>query len=249
MGNILPDYNNLAVNGVFYRYTPNKITEDDMLVKVQNLNPNGGYIFQETDDWSGKPGGIEIRKVIGLEYIPKELWGDGSITVEGTGTIENPSVVYSYRYDDNCATPLDNPLCPGYADAVRELVKDETVIEIYDALKDDNAKQEDTEVDYEEEEQKQEDVEKDDRLERALAINEESLDIGNSLAQSQLLLAMNNSIQMQTYYAQKLDGGVYKDSIVLKDKNLPDNKYSAILDLSEDIKHNELVNLQYRRIK
>jgi len=245
MDNILPDYYNLAVNGVYYTYTPIKNREDAMKVYVQNENPNGGYIFKETDDWSGKSGGIPIRKVIGLEYIPRELWGDGSIEIEGTGSIKDAQVVYSYRYEDGCATPLDNPTCPGYSDAVLDLVPDTTITEIYDALEDENINREETEVDNKKEEQEQEDVKEDDRLERALAINEETLELGNSIAQNQMLDSMNNAIQMNNYYIKTIDGGVYKETVTLKDSNLPDNKYSAILNLSEDIKHNKMVNLQY----
>ena len=245
MNNVLPDQYNLTVNGVFYTYKPIKNTQDAMKVHVQNENPNGGYIFKQTDDWSGKPGGIPIIKTVGLEYIPRELWGNGSIEVEGTGTVTDAQVVYSYRYEDGCATPLDNPTCPGYADAVLDLVPETTVIEIYNALEDESIDREETEVDNKEEEQESKEEEKDDRLERALAINEETLEMGNNLAQNQMLQAMNNAIQINNYYVKVIDGGVYKETITLKDKNLPDSKYSAILNLSEDIKHNKMINLQY----
>ena len=109
MTNVLPDLYNLKVNGVYYTYTPVKEQQDAMKVHVSNLNPNGGYTFRETDDWSGKPGGIPIIKTIGLDYIPRELWGDGSIEVEGTGSVTDARVVYSYRYEEGCANPLDKP--------------------------------------------------------------------------------------------------------------------------------------------
>ena len=245
MTNVLPDLYNLKVNGVYYTYTPIKERSDPMKVHVQNLSTEGGYIFRETDDWSGKSGGIAIRKALGFEYIPRELWGDGSIEIEGTGSITDASVVYSYRYEEGCASPLDNPTCEGYADAVLDLVPDTIITEIYNALDDENVKQEESEVDYEEEKQEQKDEQEDNRLERALAINEESLELGNSVAQNQMLQAMNSAIQMNTYYVKTIDGGVYKETVQLKDSKLPDNKYSAILNLSEDIKHNKMINLQY----
>ena len=53
MRNVLPDVGNLEINGVYYQYTPNKVTADDMKVHVQNENIDGtGYIFRETDDFS-----------------------------------------------------------------------------------------------------------------------------------------------------------------------------------------------------
>jgi hypothetical protein len=245
MNNVLPEYYNLKVNGVFYTYTPIKNTEDAMKVYVSNANPNGGYTFRETDDWSGKPGGVAIRKAIGFEYIPRELWGDGSIEVDGTGTVTDAQVVYTYRYEEGCSTPLDSPTCPGYADAVMDIVPDTILTNIYNALEDENIDREESEVDYKEEEQEQEDKQEEDDLERALAINEETLEMGNNLAQNQMLQSMNNAIQMNTYYVMNIDGGKYNETVTLKDSNLPDNKYSAILNLSEDIKHNKMINLQY----
>ena len=247
MTNVLPDLYNLKVNGVFYTYTPIKNTSDAMKVHVQNLNTEGGYIFRETDDWSGKPGGIAIRKAIGLEYIPRELWGDGSIDVEGTGTITDASVVYTYRYEEGCASPLDNPTCDGYADAVLDLVPDTIITEIYNALDDENINREETEVDNKEEEQESENTEEESDIERALAINEETLEFGNNLLQDQMLQAMNNAIGMQTYFVKTIDGGVYNETVVLIDKTIKDNKNGARMGLASDLLHDKMVNLQYDR--
>lgn len=245
MNDVLPNEHNLSVNGVFYTYKPIKNEQDAMLVHVQNKNPNGGYTFRNTDNWTGKLGGIPIVKTIALEYMPKEVWGDGSIEVEGVGSVTDARVVYSYRYEDGCKNPLDNPTCPGYTDAVKDLIQEPPTTTIYNALEDDSISQEKSEVDYEEEEQEQEDVKEDSDLERAMAISEEALELGNNVIQNQLLKVMNNSVQMNNYYMKALDGGTYRETVVLKDSKLPDNKYQAILNLSEDIKHNKMVNLQY----
>ena len=245
MNDVLPNEHNLSVNGVFYTYKPIKNEQDPMLVHVQNKNPNGGYTFRNTDNWTGKLGGIPIVKTIALEYMPKEVWGDGSIEVEGVGSVTDARVVYSYRYEDGCKNPLDNPTCPGYTDAVKDLIQEPPTTTIYNALEDDSISQEKSEVDYEEEEQEQEDVKEDSDLERAMAISEEALELGNNVIQNQLLKVMNNSVQMNNYYMKALDGGIYRETVVLKDSKLPDNKYQAILNLSEDIKHNKMVNLQY----
>jgi len=247
MDTVLPQYNNLTVNGVFYTYTPIKERADAMKVHVQNENPNGGYIFRQTDDWSGKSGGIPIVKTIGLEYIPKELWGNGSIDVEGTGSVENARVVYSYRYDNSCTTPLDSPTCDGYADAVLNLVPESTVIEIYNALEDENIKEEKSDVEYEEENKKENEQNKEEEIERALAINKDILKFGNNLIQNQLLSQMNNAINMNSYYQQTINGGVYKETIVLKDKKLPDNKRGARMGLATQILHDKMVDMQYNR--
>ena len=49
-------------NALIYKYTTVKNPEDDMLVHVGNLNANGdGYIFKETDDWSGVAGSATVK--------------------------------------------------------------------------------------------------------------------------------------------------------------------------------------------
>ena len=54
MQNILPQQAGLTVGNVIYKYTAVKNEQDDMLVHVQNEDALGdGYIFRETDDWSG----------------------------------------------------------------------------------------------------------------------------------------------------------------------------------------------------
>jgi hypothetical protein len=247
MNNVLPDLYNLKVNGVFYTYTPIKNTADPMKVYVSNLNPNGGYTFRETDDWSGKPGGVAIRKAIGFEYIPKELWGDGSIEVDGSGSITNAQVVYTYRYEEGCSSPLDSPTCDGYADAVLDVIPDTIITNIYNALEDDNVDRDETEVDYKEEKQEQEEVKEEDDLERALAINEETLEFGSNLAQNQMLEAMNNAININTYINKTIDGGEYQDTQKIEGGRISDNPKGARMGLVSDYLHDKMVDMQYSR--
>ena len=49
--------------------------------------------------------------------LSAELWGPGSIEVDGEGTVEDASVVYSYRYD-TCFDPQSDPSCLGYEETV-----------------------------------------------------------------------------------------------------------------------------------
>ena len=64
MQNIIPQQAGLTIGNVVYRYTAVKNIEDDMLVHVQNKDAQGdGYIFRETDDWSGLAGN-KIYKVV-----------------------------------------------------------------------------------------------------------------------------------------------------------------------------------------
>ena len=51
--------------------------DDDFVVTVQNKDNANGYVFQDTEDWSGKHG-MKIQKTIGLPYTPIEDFGEGS---------------------------------------------------------------------------------------------------------------------------------------------------------------------------
>ena len=63
MGNILPSGSGLDINGLIYRYKTVKNTEDDMKVHIGNKNADGaGYIFRETDDWSGVPSNTILKQ-------------------------------------------------------------------------------------------------------------------------------------------------------------------------------------------
>ena len=94
MGTLVPSSPGLSVNGVIYRYTTIKDPADRMLVHLQNEDATGdGYIFRETDDWTGLPGNT-INKLVSVNNIPISRWGDGSIEVEGEGQVANASLVY-----------------------------------------------------------------------------------------------------------------------------------------------------------
>ena len=250
MRNVLPDVGNLEINGVYYQYTPEKVTADDMKVHVQNENIDGtGYIFRETDDWSGLPGGFPINKVIGVDNIPKALWGDGSIEVEGTGTVTDASVVYSYKFDDSCVSPLSDPSCPGYNDALTAALANITEPVAYDAMGDANVKDvlnNKTEVEEEEDDENDE-QEEEERLEKVLSeIDIDILD-ANALAQNHLMQALSLTANITPYYDLKIPGGTYKETTVLKDSTLPDNKRGARVGLAQQLLHNEMVEMQYNK--
>jgi len=247
MSNIGPSNNRgLRINGVYYQYTPVKNTEDDMLVHVRNKRIGGGYIFSETDDWSGLPGGIPITKGFTVDNLPIELWGDGSISVEGTGSVTDANVVYSYKYNNDCLSPLSDPSCPGYMDAVLAMADDYDVTG-YNPLDDKNITstlEEQAEADKIEEEEEQEDSGK---LERILSSVDNSILASNILAQDLLMSAMTRSVAIDPYYEKKLSGGEYKEKIVLIGGELPDNKRGARVNLSQQLLHTEMVGMQYNQ--
>jgi hypothetical protein len=230
---------------VIYNYTAVKDQADDFTVTVQNENVDGGYVYQDTEDWSGKYG-MKIQKVIPISYTPIEQFGKGSIATTGTGSIENASVLYMYRWD-GCRNPQNNENCPGYVPPMPVI----PVIEIYDALEDENVqdatektdgvgtdKDEDTRETEEEDEEKE-------RLEIALAATENALTIANTASQASLLQRINNATNVSSYYVTKIEGGTYRESIALQGGEIIDNR-KALRSLGQDNLMNEMIEEQYK---
>lgn len=243
MSQVLPQQAGLTVGNVVYRYETVKNISDDMVVYVQNENATGdGYIFRERDDWSGLPGN-KIYKVLGVGDIPIEAWGAGSIQVEGTGAVIDPSVVYSYQYDP-CFDPQSDPSCPGY-----EIPYDPSlipVVEFNDPLQDELVLAElarQAEADEEEEyERKQRTKKAVVDLEKLLGgINIAAMTSQASLTE-QALFAMN---YLPRSYNNSLTGGSYEDTLVLVDSNLPDNKKAKRVGLAQQLLHEKMVEAQY----
>jgi hypothetical protein len=234
---VLPKETGLTVNGVVYQYTTVKRPEDNMLVHVRNLNARGdGYIFRETDDWSKLPGNT-INKVVSVDNVPIGYWGKGSIDVEGQGRVEKPSVVYTYRVD-HCFNAEITPGCPGYKPIVPE-----QKIETYNALDDSAVKQatKKTEQEYKQEVQKRE------AKEKALSQAGSAIEEAGKLSQESLLQAMNNMTSFSSYYSLAIKGGAYKDSLVLLDTKLPENRTGLRNGLAQQVLHTKMIDLQYER--
>jgi len=269
MGNVLPEPPGLDINAVIYNYTIRKELDDSVTVNVQNENANGtGYIFRETDEWKpGSPDGTQINKVVGVGSIPRSSWGDGSIDVQGNGSVEDPTVIYTYTVDP-CFDSQFDPNCPGYKIPVPDI----PVIdydELYSALDDENVDldrqsckegdisteckailEEAEEGKSEEELKKEEEEEKKDskeRLEKALSAADNSALFANALAISQVLDSVNAATNITSYYAKSLAGGTYNDSVVLADKQLPENKRGLRNGLAQQLLHNKMIDMQYNR--
>ena len=52
----IPTEEGMDISGVIYNYKVVKDVGDNFTVTVQNKDVDGGYIFQDTEDWSGKHG-------------------------------------------------------------------------------------------------------------------------------------------------------------------------------------------------
>jgi hypothetical protein len=246
MQNVLPQQAGLTVSNVIYRYTTVKQTPDDMLVHVQNQNVDApGFIFRETDDWSGIPGNT-INKVVPVNNIPGELWGNGSIEIEGKGEVTNASVFYSFQFEP-CFDPQSNPSCPGYQDPFEMMIE---AVDVYDPMNDQliqdeldrkaNLRDEDEEL--RQQRRAMAEGKKEDRLEAVLSIVNTALLTAEAQAKAAELMNMN--FIPQTYY-QAIPDNKYEEKIVLNGGDIPDNKKGRRVGLAQQLLHEKMVNSQY----
>ena len=266
MDNVLPNPPGLDIDTVIYNYRIRKQTEDQVDVYVGNENAAGtGYIFREHDEWRpGSLDGTEINKVIGVGGIHRDLWGDGSIEVQGNGSVEDPNVIYTYRVDP-CYDPQFDPNCPGYKIPVPN-IPEVDLSQIYDVTKDENidldrsrckpgetngeclTRLEEEELSEEKlaEEEAEEKKDSKERLEKALSAADNSELFAQALAQGQLLQSINQATNMNPYYAATIPGGTYNDTVQLNDTQLPDNRRGLRNNLAQQRLHQQMVDEQYK---
>lgn len=230
------------MNGLVYRYTAIKETNDPLVVSVQNQNAlTGGYIFQETDNWSGLPGNT-ITKQISLPSVSYELWGPGEITVEGKGKVENPSIIYNYTYDNKCNDPLADPTCPGYVEALRKYVQ-ETISFVDEPTYDEYLYHNKDSYSYDEQKKNSGDGEKSRSLNGK---GENKLMTAEALEQQRLLEQLNDIPGFDLYYVA-LNGGVYDDVLRYEDKKIPENKNGLRNNFAQQVLHQKMVESQYKQ--
>jgi hypothetical protein len=152
-----------------------------------------------------------------------------------------------YRWD-NCRDPQNDPNCPGYIAPLPVM----PVIEIYDALDDDNVDKAIEETDselYNKEKEESKDTEEEEeekgRLEIALAASENALTIANTSSQASLLRTINRATNINAYYSAQISGKIYTESITLQDREIVDNK-KVFRSLTQDKLHNEMIQEQYQ---
>ena len=256
---VLPDFSSpnvsLQVNGVTYYYVMSKDPTSDATVYIRNRDAiNGGYVFEEVDDWSGLPGNSILRN-FRFDGIPGEQWGDGSITVEGDGTVSDASVIYLYRMDVDetdiiCTNPLADPNCPGFLDAVYKYVSsieymepDDEFYEYWLAL------QEEREVEVEEEPIEVVEEEDDGELEKRLRVDPKVGGLVDAQRQEEILKQLNPEPFFEPYYKVEYQELIdYPDKHVMQDTVLPDNN-RALRQMANDATHYSMVRSQYDREK
>lgn len=181
MTNVLPQQMGLEVTNIFYRYTAVKDPDTGMIVYVQNEDAanEGEYIFRSVDDWSGLPGNT-ITKSIPVDAILGSRFGDGEIVVEGEGTVDDPFIVYSYRFDP-CFNPQSSPDCEGFIPPIPDIP------EVADPLEDDYVQDE---IDRKAVMRSEEDEEE----EREAVVEGSEEDLEKQMLEERLGIAMESSL-------------------------------------------------------
>lgn len=258
MGDILPDPPGVFVDNVIYSYDIQKETNDTVSVFVFNENANGtGYVFREEDEWlPGSLAGTRINKVVPLGSLHRDVFGRGGIDVEGPGSVTDANVVYTYRVEP-CYNPQFDPNCPGYEIPVP--VMPDIDYEIYDAVGEGDANQDEWDPNnenYEDDEQlteeelaeqeAEEDKDRKERLEEAL------FEAGRAALFAQALIAAQlkdaTQINLSSYTQKTIQGGTYNDTVSLQDTQLPDAKSGLRNGLAQQLLHQQMVDSQYKSI-
>lgn len=257
MNGVIPDASQpwitIQIGGLAYRYTIDKDPTSDSIVSVRNEDPvNGGYVFEESDDWSGKSGGT-VQRYFRFPYIDSTRWGDGSVNVEGDGQLSGVVVTYNYKMDVDdelmmCATtPLADPSCPGFREALDDFLKNMPEPNENDPFYDEwvqaNLSLND-EAKEKEEEVVEEPEEKESNFEKQLGGQNTIEKLGSN--QDQILIELAQVPKIESYYNVTIQGGVYEETIQLQDTNIPDNK-RALRNLASDNTHKSMVRSQYDR--
>ena len=250
MPSILPEQAGLRVSDVIYRYTTIKDRSDDMVVSVQNENAVApGYVFRSVDDWSGLPGN-KINKVVSVDLIPLELWGNGSIEIEGEGQVVDPFVIYNYRYDP-CYDPQADPSCPGYIpEYLPEPVNPLDLID--DPLEDELIQ---AELEKETEKGDEEEDEEDSQRMQALLLEMEKLEnllggVNAKLENAQAALMYQKLTALSALpagYSRQLRGGTYNDVLQYNTDRIPSNLRARRVGLAQELLHQKMVSSQYER--
>lgn len=239
---VLPQISGLEVTGVSYRYTAVKATQDPFVVTVGTLNPQNKYVFRSDDNWTGLPSNTITKTVPVVDYS-LATWTRGQITTTGIGTIREPSVNYSYRYDSCKVVPVVDTSCPNYQAPTPAYKLPEQTTDS-DSFNTNN-----TTIDREEYTLEKYALlvrQAEDKRTMGISRGTNLLLTAEVNAQMRALLALNNRVEFDKYTVP-LFGGVYQETLKYVDKVLPDSTSVRRLNLSQQRLHNAMIELQYTR--
>jgi len=250
MNNLLPSQTGLTVEGIFHRYTLTKDATKDSTVSITNKKIGGdGYIYEYTDDWNKIPGGTKVS----YDAVPStlgNLFGDGQIKVTGDGTLSDVTILYHYKFDP-CHTPLTDPSCPTFKDALYQYLLDNNLLDtpnvedpfynkwVQIQLEEQAEAEEQKVLEIEEEEEKDELS-----MEEILSVAGAAEKIADPLQQLNMMQKIAAIGKLELYYGAVIDGGVYKDNLVIDGGNITDNA-KGLRNLTQDSVHRSIVRSQY----
>jgi len=250
MNNLLPSQTGLTVEGIFHRYTLTKDATKDSTVSITNKKIGGdGYIYEYTDDWNKIPGGTKVS----YDAVPStlgNLFGDGQIKVTGDGTLSDVTILYHYKFDP-CHTPLTDPSCPTFKDALYQYLLDNNLLDtpnvedpfynkwVQIQLEEQAEAEEQKVLEIEEEEEKDELS-----MEEILSVAGAAEKIADPLQQLNMMQKIAAIGKLELYYDAVIDGGVYKDNLVIDGGNITDNA-KGLRNLTQDSVHRSIVRSQY----
>jgi len=260
MDGILPNPSGVDITGVIYNYKIQKEINDYVDIHVQNQNALGtGYIFRETDQWlPGSLDGTQINKVVPVvPGLHRDHWGQGSIEVDGPGSVTDANVLYMYKVTP-CYDPQYDPNCPGYV-MPKPVIVEISLGDIYDATKDENidldrsvAVEQDDEAIEENKKDKEEAKEEQKRkyrLEKAMSATDASALFAETQVIEQMTALADMALISKGYYDTTINGGVYSETTILVDSKLPESKNGLRNGLAQQILHQQMVDSQYTSIE
>jgi len=260
MDGLLPNPSGVDITGVIYSYKIQKEINDSVDVHVQNQNALGtGYIFRETDQWlPGSLDGTQINRVVPVvPGIHRDYWGQGSIEVEGSGSVTDANVLYMYKVTP-CYDPQYDPNCPGYV-MPKPVIVEVSLGDIYDATKDENIdldrsveieqNDEAIEENKKDKEEAKEEQKRKYRLEKAMSATDASALFAETQVIEQMTALVDMALISKGYYDTTINGGVYTETTILVDSKLPESKNGLRNGLAQQILHQQMIDSQYTSIE
>jgi hypothetical protein len=251
MNNLLPSQTGLTVEGIFHRYTLTKDATKDSTVSITNKKVGSNeYIYEYIDDWNKIPGGTKVT----YDPIPStlgNLFGDGEIKVTGDGSLSDVTILYHYKFDP-CHTPLSDPTCPDFQDALYQYLLDNNLLDspnVEDPFYNQWVQiqlDEQAEAEKQEALEAQEDEEETEELsvEEILSVAGAAEKIADSAQQLDMMKQIAAVGKLELYYNTAIDGGIYKDTLTIEGGTIEDN-FSGLRNLTQDSVHRSIVRSQY----
>ena len=253
MTKVLPPEAGLQVQGVFHKYTITKESNSNATVSITNKNLKGaGNIYERHDNWNQLPSNTKI----GFDLVRPSLgtsWGEGNVGVTGDATLSDVTIAYNYKFDP-CFIPLADPSCPNFKDALYKYLLDNGLLDNEPAIDDPyynewvqyqlDIKAEEKEKEDLAAKEKEEEIEEEQSIEKALSIAGAAEKIADPMKQLAMMQQMVSAGTLDLYYSATIQGGTYKDTVQLTDNVITDN-YNALRNLAQDSLHRTIVRSQY----